>query len=171
MCLTGLLKSPSSGHIFLLKTGLRKGVWRDWCSEMGKASQFLLVTDMWAEAGRAGPVMSEEETDSSAGTRQALDHGPPPRVRPAPQAVPPAHSQTTAKHEHKVCPTSGCRYPSGITNTKQEEYIWVGWGIRNSVFAFFFYYLIAATLLLLFHEERTPSILVATHPNFQSIMH
>lgn len=52
--------------------------------------------------------MSGEETDSSAGTRQALDHGPPPWVRAAPQAVPPAHSQITSKQEHKVCPTSGC---------------------------------------------------------------
>lgn len=51
---------------------------------------------------------------------------------------------------------------------------WVSWGTdktgnNNSVFAFFSSAVIAATLP--FQEERTPSILVVSHPNFQWIMH
>ena len=124
---------------------------------MSKASQLLVVTDTWDEAGCTGPVTFGEETDSSAGACRALDRSPPPRARAAPRALPPAHCQTTSKQEHMRCAQHQvvcCRYPHGVINTEQEEYTWVGWTLSNSVFAFFFYDLIAATLLLVFHNQR-----------------
>lgn len=60
----------------------------------------------------------------------------------------PNKSTRCAQHQ-VVC----CRYPSGITNTEQEECTWVGWGISNSVSAFFFYDLIAATLFYYFIKK------------------
>lgn len=135
-----------TGHRFLPKTGLRKGVWRDWCSEMSKASQLPVVTDTRDEAGRTGPVMFGTETDSSPGACRALDRGPPLRAQAALRALPPAHCQTASKREHRRCAQHQvvcCRYPNSIINTEQEEYTWVVWGISNPVFAFFFNDLIA----------------------------